>query len=234
MPTEYQPGFDEFAYENLPHGFSTDNTMYSNTVNYLNSLDIDEKVKPLVESIAERRSFDSVQETDNMKERVKQTITDVRRCEDIFLARGDIKEKGHYIPVGGHYFNDKLGLIVLHQEVCENNKLGDKFYITRHVLNEQPKGKYSYSITFMKFSIQDSQEGGVLLSTFNKEDREFPYFKDDRGEFTFKGYLPRARRMDFIGSKEISQKVKEYIGQRKPDPEILKTIIELINQSKEI
>lgn len=233
MPIEYQPSFDEFAYENLPHGFSTENTMYSNTVNYLNSLDIDEEVKPLVESIAERRSFDSILRMNNMTERVEQTISDVRRCEDIFLARGDIREKGHYIPVGGYYFNYKLGLIMLHQEVCENNQLGDKFYLTRYVLNEHIGGGYSHSITFMKFSVQDSQEDGVLLSTFNKGDKKFPYFKDAYGKFTFKKDFSRVRRMDFVGSKEISQKVKEYIGQRKPDPEILKTIIELIKKSKE-
>lgn len=44
MPTEHQPTFDEFAYENLPEGFSSDVTMHTNTVNFINSLVTDEAV----------------------------------------------------------------------------------------------------------------------------------------------------------------------------------------------
>ncbi len=57
MPTEHQPSFDEFANDNLHKGFSTDITMHTNTINYINSLELDEKVKPLVEVIAERRAL---------------------------------------------------------------------------------------------------------------------------------------------------------------------------------
>lgn len=232
MPTEHQPSFDEFANDNLHEGFSTDITMHTNTINYINSLELDEKVKPLVEVIAERRAFDSLQRMENMRPRINESIADVRKSELVF-SEGEESRQGHYIPVGGHYFDHNLGLIMLHQEVEEGSKLGSNFYITRHVLKESPGGNSFSSITFMKFSLYDSNKEGTLLTTLNQAQKKFPYFKDLKGHFSLKEDFSKIQRMRYLGSKEISKKVKEYIEQRKPDPEILKTIYGLIKQAKE-
>lgn len=233
MPTEHQPTFDEFADENLPEGFSSDVTMHTNTVNFINSLVIDEEVRPLVEVVAERRAFDSLQRMESMTPRINESIADVKKSEMVFLSKNEIKEEGHYIPVGGQYFEHKLGLLLLHQEVENGNQLGNNFYITRHVLKESPGGNMFSSITFMKFSLIDNSEDGVILVTLNQGQKKFPFFKDIKGRFSLKPDFSKVQETKYVGDKEISQKVKEYIGKRKPDPEILKNIFGMIKQAKE-
>ncbi len=232
MPTEHQPSFDEFANDNLKEGFSKDTTMHTNTVNFLSSLDLEQEVMPLVEIVAERRAFDSLQKMERMRPRINESISDVKRSEMVFLAKEEITEQGHYIPVGGQYFDNKLGLIMLHQEVGKNHQLDNNFYITRHVLNESPGGNTYSSITFMKFSLKNSQDEGVLLTTLNQGEKKLPFFKDITGRFSLNPDFSRVQEKKFLGNMEISKMVKEYISQRKPDQQILNNIYRLIRQAK--
>lgn len=231
MPGEKQPSFDDFAYDNLPEGFSSDETMFGNTANFISSLNLDEEVVPYIDEVAEIRGFDSVMKM-NLSNRMVEMVNDVKK-DELILSNGNEQRRGHYIPVGAHYTDHKLGLLMLHQEVDLGKKeLGENFYITRHVLKESVGGEHFSSITFMKFSLKDLHEDGVSLTTLDAAQKKFPYFKDTKGNYSFTPDFSRVNRMKFTGSKEIQQKVKEYTNSKKPDPQLLVDIYSLIKKAK--
>jgi len=231
MSGEFQPTFDEYAYDNLPEGFSSEETMYGNSVNFIKSLDIDAEVFPFVKEVAEIRGFDSVMKM-NLSNRMVEMVNDVKK-DELILSNGNEQQRGHYIPVGACYTDHKLGLLMLHQEVdLGKNQLGNNFYITRHVLKESVGGSHFSSITFMKFSLNNPHKDGVRLTTLDATEKKFPYYKDISGNYSFTPDLSRVKRMRFFGSNEILEKVKEYVGSKKPNPQLLVDIYSLIKKAK--